>query len=153
MSNASSEPSFTAARIVFRSAAASSRAALASARCLWPDSNRRAPALPLLCSVYFLCRVAPSRFLPLWGSRWVKLRFQWLALVAVPTDECVRKSLEQFPAFDERSVRHCLRTHSTLAGAMYPITPTEVHAGHLAGKGSVQEQLGALDIKVSWVIY
>ena len=37
-------------------------------------------ALPLLFSFYFACRVAPSRFLPLWGKRWTKLRHQWIAL-------------------------------------------------------------------------
>lgn len=37
-------------------------------------------ALPYLLSVFYVARVARSRFLPLWGKRWVKLRMQWLAL-------------------------------------------------------------------------
>ena len=40
-------------------------------------------------------------------------------LTAVPTDECVRRSLDQFPAFDEGSIRHCMRTHSTQAAAAW----------------------------------
>lgn len=42
-------------------------------------------------------------------------------LSAVPTAECVRHSLEQFPGFDERSIRHCLRTHSEHANAAWDV--------------------------------
>lgn len=40
-------------------------------------------------------------------------------LTAVPTAQCVELMRNEFPAFDEMSIRHCMRTHSVHAAAAW----------------------------------